>query len=124
MSRYHDDHDYREQRGHSDKRYERRGSIFGELLSEVPIVGELFDSVSEMVGNSKGLKKFCCCCAPVFLILLIPLAYLLFGLVKGGLSLFNVNASFVDKSREWLNGILPFDQIGQWLDPLQKLIGQ
>ena len=105
----------------------RKESMFGEILGEVPIVGELFESIGGGRIGKKGIKKFCCCCAPVALILLIPVIMLVYWIIKSSMSLFKVdisNINWLEQAKNWLTGNLGLDQISRWLGGLQGIIGQ
>lgn len=103
-----------------------RESMFGEILGEVPVIGELAESFRFRSGN-KGIKKFCCCCAPIAILLLIPLGMLVYWLIRSAMSLFKIditNINWLEQSKNWLMGNFGLDQIGQWFGGLQGIIGQ
>lgn len=124
---YRENERYQEEDRHYHKeRREHKKNIFGEILGEIPIFGELFESIGGGRMGKKGMKKFCCCCAPAGLVLLIPAIILIYWIVKSGLGLFNINLSNVNwlgQAKSWFAGTFGLDQIGQWLNPMQGLLG-
>jgi hypothetical protein len=127
MSHYQDKRHHREsreyqKRDYQERDYGRQGSILGEFFGEIPVIGELFDSLSGIGISKKGIKKVCCCCLPIGLVLLMPVIWFCYTLLKGGLSLVKVDAGWLETGKNWLLG--NFDQIGQWFGALGNLFGQ
>jgi hypothetical protein len=126
MSHYKEDHNYpSDSRNHSNFAHGtlRKGAL-GELMGEIPIVGELTKFLP--VSGGRGIKKICCCCAPVALIFLIPLGMLIYWLIKNALSLFKIditNINWIEQTKTWLTGNLGLDQMGQWFGNVGNLLG-
>lgn len=128
-------HDGYERENHENQYYRldqrsykpRKESMFGEILGELPIVGELFESISGGKIGKKGIKKLGCCCAPIALILLIPAIMLVYWIIRSGLSLFKIdisNINWLEQTKNWLMGNFGLDQIGQWFSGIQGILGQ
>jgi hypothetical protein len=113
---------YKQVRYEDYNHHGKKEGIIGDVLGEVPIIGELFESLSKG-GGKKGAKKFCCCCAPLAIILIIPLIFLAIWLFRGALSLLKIdpaNFNWLENIKSYINGLLPFDQITQWFGGLQN----
>lgn len=121
MSDDYDKHNSHEANDGNHRRGERSNNLVSELVSEIPIVGELFSSF-----RRNGPRRACFCFVPVLLIIVFLVIALLYWIIKSGLSLFKIDiASFdlIAKSKSFFAGLFPLDQISQWFGSLGSLLG-
>lgn len=114
------ENEYRYSSGH------KRENFFGEILGEIPIVGELFESIGGGRIGKKGMKKICCCCAPIALLLFVPAIMLLWWIVKSILAAINIDITNIDwliQVKNWFTNTFQFDQILSWFGGAQGILG-
>lgn len=117
---------YEDRYKHESYSHKKKSGLMGEVLGEVPIIGELFESLGGGRIGRKGVKKIACCCAPLALILLVPLIMFVYWLVKSSLSLFQVNlpnVDWIEQAKNWLTNTFQLDQITGWVGQFQALQG-
>ena len=122
MSSHH--YNYEDNRRYSGSH--RGENFFGEILGEIPIVGELFKSLGGGRIGKKGMKKICCCCAPIVLVMFVPIILLFYWLAKIIFASFNINIANIDwlaGVKNWFVSSFQLDQIFNWFGGAQGFLG-
>lgn len=97
-----------------------------EILDQLPFVGDISEPLRKYGIGKKGIKKLACCCAPLALILLIPVVMVIYWLTKSALSLFKIdltNVNWIEQTKNWLISNFQLDQISEWVGQFQALQG-
>lgn len=105
---------------------EQNGTMIGELIAEIPIVGELFESLGGGKIGRKGIRKIGCCCLPIALVLLLPIVAAIYWLAKSALSLINIdltNINWIEQTKNWVINNFQLDQVTEWINQFQTLQG-
>ncbi|MEI8143730.1 MAG: hypothetical protein WCG48_03915 [Candidatus Berkelbacteria bacterium] len=127
MSQFEDEkYGYKNRAGRSVERGNKRENALTDMLGEVPIVGELVESISFNRIGKKGMKKFCCCCGPFFILLIVGVVTAIWWVIQGGLSILNLkdaNFSWLLSVKTWFVETFQLEQFFNLSSLTQSIIG-
>jgi hypothetical protein len=88
-----------------------KGVRWHKILKEIPVIGEFIKTVLYKSGGRRVIGKVGCCCLPFAVLLIAPIAFVVFLLINAAVGYFGDGFSIESA----------FQQLDYWLTWLNRL---